>query len=452
MAENPFYNRGPIKEPGFFFDRRTEVERALELLKQGQSISVIGQRRIGKTSFLNHISHPETLSRHVLAPEKFLFAFVECQELGSRTQDKNYARIVEAIEEKLPIAARGSLPDNVELQSVGYDRLRQIVKHLHRANLQVVVMFDEFEYMARNASLEPSFFPSLRSLTARYSVAFVTTTRVPLVRLNYARTTDVGSPFFNYFFPLQLGLFELESSRNMVHVLVKKGKVELDETVVDWIVQAGGNHPFLTQVAGYWAWELWCEKGKLEPRDVERLQSSVYEDMEGHFLDCWHHLTQKEQETLVSLPGESRTPTMERLIQLGLVVQEGERYQPFSPLFTIFVSRQSLPNILRAGPLRFDLHQRQVSVDDRPVDLSPSQYVALRSMVERAGQLVSYEELEKEIWPGELYQGPERIKGLISKLRSALGPAGECIGNRRGFGYVLELPPEQQVSSIASAS
>jgi DNA-binding response OmpR family regulator len=73
-------------------------------------------------------------------------------------------------------------------------------------------------------------------------------------------------------------------------------------------------------------------------------------------------------------------------------------------------------------------------------------------MIERAGQLVSYEELEKEIWPGELYEGPERIKGLISKLRSALGPAGECIENRRGFGYVLELPPEQQISSVTSAS
>lgn len=452
MVGNPFYNRGPIREPGFFFNRQTEVEQALELLKQGQSISVIGQRRIGKTSFLNHISHPVTLSRHGLAPEKFLFAFVDCQELVSRAQDENYARIVEAIEEKLSVTDRGSLPEAVEQRSVGYDTLRQIIKRLHHAGLQIVVMFDEFEYVTRNASLDSSFFPSLRSFTVRYNVAFVTTTRAPLARLWYARTTDMGSPFFNIFFPLQLSLFDLESSKSMVQALIERSGAEMDEMVVNWIVQVSGSHPFLTQVAGYWAWELWHEKGRLEPREVERLQSTVYEDMEGHFLYCWHQLTRSEQEILASLPSESCTPAMERLTQLGLVVEEEGHYRPFSPLFTIFVSRQSLPNILRAGPLRFDLHQRQVSVDDRPVDLSPSQYVVLRLMVERAGQLLLYEELEKEIWPGELYQGPERIKGLISKLRSALGPAGECIENRRGFGYVLELPLEQQISGIASAS
>jgi len=449
---NPFYNRGPIGEPSFFFDRQTEVGRALDLLRRGQSLSVVGQRRIGKTSFLHHISHPETLVRHGLRPEDFLFALVDCQELASRPQNEHYARIVEAIEDRLPAKGPASLSELVGARFAGYETLRQIVRRLHRVDVQVVVMFDEFEYMTLNADLDKSFFPSLRSLTAMHNVAFITTTRVPLVRLRYARATDVGSPFFNYFFPTQLGLFELESCRNMVQTLVKRGEVELDEAVVNWIVQVGGNHPFLTQVAGYWAWELWCEKGGLEPRDIERLQSAVYEDMESHFLYCWHHLTQKEQEVLVSLPSESRTPAVERLIQLGLVVEESGCCRPFSPLFAVFVSRQSLPDILRAGPLRFDLRQRQVSVGDHPVDLSPSQYVALRFMVERLGQLVSYEELEQEIWPGEVYQGPERIKGLISKLRTALGLAGEYIGNRRGFGYVLEPPLEQQVHGVASST
>lgn len=452
MVGNPFYNRGPIKEPSFFFDRQTEVGRALDLLRRGQSLSVIGQRRIGKTSFLNHVSHPEILVRHGLRPEKFLFALVDCQELASRSQNENYARIVEAIEERLPVTGPASLPEMVGARSAGYETLRQIVRHLHRVDVQVVVVFDEFEYMTRNAGLDASFFPSLRSLTAVHNVAFVTATRVPLVRLGYARTTDVGSPFFNYFFPTQLGLFELGSCRNMVQTLVKRGEVELDEAVVNWIVQVGGNHPFLTQVAGYWAWELWCQKRSLEPRGMEGLQSAVYEDMEGHFLYCWHHLTQREREALVSLPSESRTPAVERLIQLGLVVEERGYYRPFSPLFAVFISRQSLPDVLRAGPLRFDLRQRQVSVNDHPIDLSPSQYVALRLMVERSGQLVSYEELEQEIWPEEVYQGPERIKGLISKLRTALGLVGEYIGNRRGFGYVLELPPEHPVAGVASSA
>jgi len=288
--------------------------------------------------------------------------------------------------------------------------------------------------------LDSSFFSTLRSLTVKYGVAFVTTTRVPLMRLKYARATDVGSPFFNFFFLTRLGLFETESSENMVRTLMKRGGTELDGTVVAWIVEAGGNQPFLTQVAGYWAWELWREKGGLGSRDMNKLRSAVYEDMEGHFLYYWHHLTPKEQEILASLPSESCTPAIERLIELGLVVGKEELYRPFSPLFTTFVRRQQLPNILRSGPLRFDLRQRQVYVDDRPLDLTPSQYLALRLMVERSGQLVLYEDLEQEIWPKEQYQGPARVKGLISKLRTALGPVGENIKNRRGFGYMLKMP------------
>lgn len=442
MAGNPFYNRGPIKDPSFFFNRRTEVGRATDLLKNGQSIAVIGQRRIGKTSFLNYISLPETSSRHGLVSEKYLFAFVDCQELESQDQNESYGCIIEAIEEKLPTTVRDSLPDGLKERTTSYRTLRQLVKHLSRVDLRIIVMFDEFEYMTQNESLDSSFFPSLRSLTVKYNVAFVTTTRVPLIRLKYAQEALAGSPFFNFFFPLQLGLFEPEASQNMVRALVRTSEIELEEGIVDWIIKMGGNHPFLTQVAGYWAWELWHEKGGLGSRDMKRLRSAAYEDMEGHFLYCWHHLTQKEQETLASLPSESRTLILERLIQLALVVEEKRRYQPFSPLFAAFVKRQSLPSILRAGPLRFDLPQRQVYVNDLPVDLSPSQYVALRLMAESLGQLVLYEELEQEIWPEEFYQGPERVKGLISKLRTALGPAGEYIENRRGLGYVLNFPEQ----------
>jgi len=451
VAENPFYNRGPIKEPDFFFDRQTEVARGLELLRHGQSVSIVGQRRIGKTSFLHHISRAAALRQHGLAPEEYLFAFVDCQALASQDQNGSCGGIVEAIEEQAPAAVRDSLQGVLEQRVDSYQLLRQLVKRLYRSGLQVVVMLDEFEYMTQNESLDSSFFSSLRSLT-NFNVAFVTTTRVPLMKLRYARTTDVGSPFFNFFFSLQLGLFERVSSEHMVRVLMQRGQGVLDEAVIDWVVEAGGNQPFLTQIAGYWAWELGREKGRLGPRDIMRLQSAVYEDMESHFLYCWHQLAQKEQETLASLPSEAHTPAVERLMQLGLVVEEKGRYRPFSPLFATFVSRQPMSSILRAGSLRFDLAQRQVYVNDLPVDLSPSQYVALRFMVENLGQSVSYEELERELWPGELYQGPERIKGLISKLRTALGPAGEYIENRRGYGYVLGLPPEQQVGGMILAS
>ena len=52
---NPFFHRGPIRDPHFFWNRAEEVRQARTLLAQGQSVSVVGARRIGKSSYLLHL-------------------------------------------------------------------------------------------------------------------------------------------------------------------------------------------------------------------------------------------------------------------------------------------------------------------------------------------------------------------------------------------------------------
>ena len=59
---NPFFHRGPIRDPVMFHGRRTEVAQALALLGQGQSLSIVGPRRMGKTSLLLHITNPSVPS------------------------------------------------------------------------------------------------------------------------------------------------------------------------------------------------------------------------------------------------------------------------------------------------------------------------------------------------------------------------------------------------------
>ena len=58
MTENPFFYPGAIRDPVYFYNRQKETKQILERLGKGQSISVIGPRKIGKTSLLFHISRP----------------------------------------------------------------------------------------------------------------------------------------------------------------------------------------------------------------------------------------------------------------------------------------------------------------------------------------------------------------------------------------------------------
>ena len=61
--ENPYFHRGPIRTPEHFVGRTAEVADILSLVKNNQSVSIVGPRRIGKTSLLLNISYAEVATR-----------------------------------------------------------------------------------------------------------------------------------------------------------------------------------------------------------------------------------------------------------------------------------------------------------------------------------------------------------------------------------------------------
>ena len=78
MAEsNPFYHRGPVSDPAFFFGRGPETAYLLDLLRKGQSVAVSGPRRIGKTLLLMHIKDPGVAAAHFLPAEETEFLFID---------------------------------------------------------------------------------------------------------------------------------------------------------------------------------------------------------------------------------------------------------------------------------------------------------------------------------------------------------------------------------------
>ncbi len=78
---NPFFHRGPIRRPEYFFNRDTEINLAFELLRNLQNVALVGQRRVGKTSLLFHLARPEIHSRHGLAAGQYLFVYLDGEEL-----------------------------------------------------------------------------------------------------------------------------------------------------------------------------------------------------------------------------------------------------------------------------------------------------------------------------------------------------------------------------------
>ena len=79
MAGNPFTYGNAISDPRRFFGRTREVEQIFSRLsnEELESSSLVGDRRIGKTSLLNYLADPGVRAAHFLEPEDYIFIYVD---------------------------------------------------------------------------------------------------------------------------------------------------------------------------------------------------------------------------------------------------------------------------------------------------------------------------------------------------------------------------------------
>lgn len=90
------------------------------------------------------------------------------------------------------------------------------------------------------------------------------------------------------------------------------------------------------------------------------------------------------------------------------------------------------------GQLEVDPATRQVTLADKPVELSPREYAILLVLLESAGRALSREQLEQGLygWGDEVESNAVEVH--IHHLRKKLG--AELIRTIRGVGYLVDKP------------
>ena len=96
---NPFYLQGPIQDYELFFNREAYVKKVLRGLRRGQSVSVVGKEKIGKTSLLYYISHPQVAVQHGFESQTGLFFYVDCKRLADLDERDCFRQIKAVIEQ-----------------------------------------------------------------------------------------------------------------------------------------------------------------------------------------------------------------------------------------------------------------------------------------------------------------------------------------------------------------
>ncbi|MBS2965910.1 response regulator transcription factor [Actinocrinis puniceicyclus] len=111
------------------------------------------------------------------------------------------------------------------------------------------------------------------------------------------------------------------------------------------------------------------------------------------------------------------------------------------------------PPVIRLGRTRIDTRARRVHIAEREVVLRPKEFDLLAALAERAGAVVSREQLMEEVWD-EHWCGPTKtldvhVCAVRRKLADADPDAAALITTVRGRGYRCELPLHPPASDPA---
>ncbi|HEX6251595.1 MAG TPA: response regulator transcription factor [Gemmatimonadaceae bacterium] len=98
-------------------------------------------------------------------------------------------------------------------------------------------------------------------------------------------------------------------------------------------------------------------------------------------------------------------------------------------------------DVLEIDGIRIDRSAHEVTVNDEPVDLTPTEYKLLLLLAERRGRVQGRRHLLETVWDAAPDIQTRTVDMHVQRLRAKLGPAGDVIETARGFGYRMRGEP-----------
>jgi two-component system KDP operon response regulator KdpE len=116
------------------------------------------------------------------------------------------------------------------------------------------------------------------------------------------------------------------------------------------------------------------------------------------------------------------------------------------------VLRRATPSaerLITVGDLVVDLEKRAVTMDERPVALTPIEYDLLRVLAQNEGKLLTHPALLREVWGPAFQEESNYLHVHVSHLRRKIEPdpaRPRYLLNQPGVGYRLVDPAEAALS------
>lgn len=286
----------PIKRPQDFYGRRHEITRFYEIIggTQAQSISILGLRRAGKTSFLQYIAHPDVMAQYLPDPERYTMVYLDVSTC--KTPADFYRRLLVRLRGMLGDSSQVNLWKALPLDQASMYEVETLLCHFPRQ--RVILLLDEFDRL-RSHTFDQDFLIELRAMTGvlDYDLACVTASYWDLYTLGNRVGLPPTSPFYNIFYPSPIYLAGLAPAESQSLIAAPTGNegITFDDEEIASIKHLAGSLPFFVQVTA----ARWLEERRLGAApDPARLQRQLAADLTPYFHQWWRNFDTGYRELL----------------------------------------------------------------------------------------------------------------------------------------------------------
>jgi len=244
-AISPFIVGRPLRASEPMFGRKAALRFIAGKLAKFSSINIVGERRMGKTSLINHLmGHQDEYLIPQPDQPPLVLACLDLQA-GVSSEGRFHGMALRALLDHLPAslgAEAGSFQEWRERlharPEAGYDEFEGVLRRLRDpigVCVRPVLIVDEFERLLDPSAQEgfpfPGFFNGLRALLTAELLAMVVFSRRSLSDYfrDPARSIGLTSPFPTYFTPFSLS--------------------PLDDAAADALLLQPSDHPLTPQEA-----------------------------------------------------------------------------------------------------------------------------------------------------------------------------------------------------------
>jgi len=292
-----------------------------------QSISVVGERRIGKSSLLNYVHSKSNRRKHMTTAADTICVYLDFQgKVGF-----DIPKFIDYLFNSVAVETG----DNSCFRDCErtLDELQNVIEKMHAGGKRMIIMMDEFECITGNDNFSASFFSFLRSLANNFRVAYVTSSLEELQLM--CHNADISdSPFFNIFSNLPLRPFAEPEARELITAPSEACGAPLAD-YADRILDLAGRFPFFLQIACSCVVEQLLDEQTVVWDEVA---ATFLDEVHPHFEFIWEKMDDLSRITLSRVANEQPVRrehgyVVEDLVRRGYLVQATDNLELFSATF-----------------------------------------------------------------------------------------------------------------------